>query len=143
MKQYLEKPKKKKTMGQLHKDLWKVFSEFSRLKDADRHGMVKCCSCGTPKNWKEVDAGHYISRTHWAVRYNEKNVHAQCKGCNAFKQGNPVPYREYLVNRYGLDEVLKLEYGRNMQTKFNRFELMYKITEYKEKVKKLKKELGL
>ncbi len=128
---------KSKTLSQLHKIFWKIFSEYSRRKLADANGYVACCSCGTIRHWKSMDAGHYISRTHLHVRYDNMNVHAQCKGCNAFKQGNPVGYREFLVREYGESAVRNMEDRRKFPAGFTRDGMRLIIDEYKIKLKEL------
>jgi hypothetical protein len=132
-----QKMKKSKTLSQLHKIFWKIFSEYSRRKFADRNGYVACCSCGQIHHWKEMDAGHYISRIHLAVKYDDMNVHAQCKGCNAFKQGNPVGYRQFLVRRYNEKAVQALEDRRSFPAGFTRDGLQLRIMEYKAKLSEL------
>lgn len=130
---------KKKTMSQLHKQLWRIFSEYIRRKEAFPNGIGCCVSCGAAHHWKEMDAGHFISRTHLYLKYDERNVHPQCKGCNAFKQGNAVGYREELVKRYGGETVAELEASRNFPAGFTRDGLQLRIEEYKEKLKLLTK----
>ncbi len=133
------KIKKPKTLSQLHKQFWQIFSEYSRRKLADRNGYVACCSCGQIRHWKQMDCGHYISRTHLAVKYDDMNNHAQCKGCNAFKQGNSVPYRQFLVANYGEGAVKALENRRNFPAGFTRDGMKLRIEEYKKKLAKLRK----
>ncbi len=61
------------------KAVWRVFSKFIRARDANWQGYCQCISCSTQKNWKEMDAGHYISvGSDRALKYNEFNVNAQC-----------------------------------------------------------------
>jgi len=128
---------KSKTISQLHKILWKAFSEYIRRKNADRNGYVRCCSCGQIHQWKNVDCGHYISRSFLTVRYDEMNCAPQCKGCNAFRQGNPIEFRKHLIDRYGEKAVLDLEGRKNYPAGFTRDGLILKIEEYKQKLKGL------
>lgn len=132
------RPTKKKPLGKLEEKLWKVFSEFIRLRDADDNGWCRCCTCGLVRHWKHIDAGHYISRGHKYHKFNEKNVHAQCKGCNAFKQGDAVRYREFLIDKYGLKIVEDMESSKSFPAGLDRWGIELKIQEYREKVKALK-----
>ena len=147
MHSFIEKPPVQKTVQDLVKDLDKVFSHFIRLRDVKEqdlgNGYVSCCTCGFTNHWLKLDNGHFIDRKVYSVRWNEMNCNSQCKGCNKFKQGNPRLYREFLVKKYGVAEVEKLELAEKLPSKLDRFALMVKIAEYKEKVAKLKKELGL
>lgn len=87
---------------------WKAFSRYIRQKYADEGGTVQCCTCGSLHYWKEVDAGHYISRVYLATFLDEMNVHPQCKRCNA-QEGEKDDYRKFLVRTYGLEATEALE----------------------------------
>ena len=83
-------------------------SQFNSEKDLP----VKCCTCGAVKSWKYMDAGHFISRgSHGAsgVYFDERNVHAQCKSCNAFHQGRAEEYRKFMLNKYNPRVIYELE----------------------------------
>lgn len=43
------------------------------------------------------------------MRFNPENCHAQCSQCNNYLSGNLVAYRAELINRIGLEEVVRLE----------------------------------
>ena len=129
---------KSKTLSQLHKIFWKIFSEYSRRKFADRNGYVACCSCGRIAHWKSMDGGHYISKGgHLAVKYDDMNVHAQCGRCN-LQEGSSVGYREFLVKKYGEKAVQSLEDRRKYPAGFTRDGLLIRIEEYKKKLSELK-----
>lgn len=142
---------KKKTIGQLHKVLWeKYFSPYIRWRDAlklyERTGRASdpnyaaCCTCGFVNHWKKLDAGHYISRGHWNIRYDEANVNAQCKGCNGFKQSNSVEYRKFIIKTYGRKTLQRLEREKNKSKRFSRKELEGMIGLYKQKLEDLESE---
>lgn len=77
-----------------------LFSLYVRQRDS-KDGVARCVTCGKYDHWKEMDAGHYISRQYLSVRYNEKNVHAQCKSCNRFHEGMKDAYALFLIKTYG------------------------------------------
>jgi hypothetical protein len=85
-----------------------VFSQFTRLKEADQNGMVMCCTCGKFLSWRDAHAGHYIVRQFKNTRYEERNVHAQCCYCNTFLDGNCAEYTKFLENKYGIDIISDL-----------------------------------
>jgi len=60
----------------------KVFSQYVRLRVCDEYGFSDCFTCGTRRHWKEVDAGHFITRAKFATRWDPVNVQFQCKRCN-------------------------------------------------------------
>lgn len=101
------------------KTLWDNFSLFIRARDADSNGYVKCISCNTTKQWRDgIDAGHFIPRgSDSALKYNEMNVNGQCRSCNHFKSGNIVEYRVGMIEKYGEEEVKKLEQSHYYKTK--------------------------
>jgi len=94
----------------LKKKLWKIFSEYIRRRDDG-----KCYTCSTKKDWKEMDAGHFIPAggSNPELYFNEKNVHCQCTSCNRFKHGNLSVYAYNLTLQYGdkiLDELFELKH---------------------------------
>ena len=79
----------------------RVFSRWVRISAASSFGLVTCVTCGRLDLWRNMDAGHFVSRRFNGLRFDEKNVHPQCHECNRFKHGNLKEYRKYLENRYG------------------------------------------
>jgi len=129
------------TLSKLDKDLWKVFSEFIRLRDADENGYVRCITCGFSYHWRGVDAGHYWPQGSCKfLKFCEENVAGQCKRCNKWGQGEQVKFREALVKKYGEEKVQWLDDSRNFKGGFTREGYVIRIREYKEKVRKLKRE---
>ena len=119
------------------KKLDKVFSEYTRRKDADEYGRVKCCTCSTKSHWAEMDNGHFIPRQHMATRWLEMNCHAQCKECNQLKSGNLKQYEQFLREMYGPDTVRILTDLSRTTVKFTQRELNDLVKEYKLKIKNL------
>lgn len=130
--------KKVKNIQTLKKDLWKVFSEWIRRKDADFNGYATCVTCGIRKHWKELDAGHYIAKTAGlSVYFEEKNVHPQCTACNRFRHGNLAQYALYLKGKYG-DQILEeLDWKRKQKAEIKLGEYIKLIEIYKTKLKNL------
>src|SRR5687767_4246038 len=82
-----KKVEKKKTITQLDGILWKVFSEYIRLRDSDDKGFCKCFTCPNIRFWNKGDCGHGIPRQYKSTKFNERNNHFQCKHCNGFEGG--------------------------------------------------------
>ena len=83
-------------------DTW--FSRFVRLRDAydmNSEWWTDCVTCGVAKAVKEQQAGHFVSRGKLITRFHLKNVHAQCVGCNMFRQGEQYAHSKYIDARYG------------------------------------------
>jgi hypothetical protein len=122
-------------------DQW--FSRFIRLRDADENGFGRCCTCGTIKQVKYMDCGHFIGRQHMATRFNEMNAHVQCKKCNGFEEGKKVQYKDFIVQRYGENQYnLLLHNARNFK-KFAEHELTAIEKNYEAETERLLIEKGL
>jgi hypothetical protein len=136
MKSKVTHPSTKK----LKKDLWVIFSKYIRLRDCLKTTGTKdngkCFTCNRLVKIHECDAGHFISRTYNSTLFNEKNVHLQCKKCNAFG-GNVLEYRRQIVKMYGEGADIELEDKATELKKFSPPELKDLIEVYKEKLKKL------
>lgn len=87
----------------------KLFSKFIRKRDAENGGS--CISCGKWFPYEQMDAGHFISRNCYQLRYDERNVNAQCLRCNRFANGEQALYARGLDAKYGkgtADRLLKV-----------------------------------
>jgi len=83
----------KKTQKYWKNKIDKVFHEYIRRRDADNNtGNCECVSCGKTIHFSDSDAGHFISRKYLITRYDERNVHAQCRRCNRFEYGRQFEY---------------------------------------------------
>lgn len=89
---------KKPSKSKLVKKLDAVFSIFVRMSNADHKGFCECVTCGRKYHWKDIQAGHFMSRKHYSTRWDEDNVKPQCRGCNIFNQGEQYRYSVYLGN---------------------------------------------
>lgn len=116
----------------------RVFSEYVRLRDADKSGFVRCISCGKIIHWKESDCGHYVNRKHLSTRWNERNCNGQCRACNRFDEGNMLGYTKGLVRKYGDGILNELDMLKHQVSKMSDFEGKLLIKHYKGKVKELK-----
>jgi hypothetical protein len=123
--------------------LWKVFSEFIRLRDADENGLCKCFTCGLVRPWRNMDCGHGIGRQHKSTKFNELNNHAQCKRCNGFEGGKREVYKQRVDELYGEGTWDKLEIASRQTVKRGKVEIEIMTAYYKEKVLELKREKGL
>lgn len=117
------KPKKQKkpTRTLLRRKSDELFSKYIRLRDSDYRRDVevpgwygKCITCSYnglvawiddkddlrfTRGW---DAGHFVSRGNWFVRYDEENVNLQCSyRCNKMKSGEHIKYGYALEEKYG------------------------------------------
>lgn len=83
-------------------------SQFNRVEDYP----VKCCTCQTVKSWIYMDSGHFIGRGFGGssgVYFDERNINTQCKRDNAFKQGRPEVYYEFMLAKFGQEIIDELK----------------------------------
>ena len=128
-----------KTARELEKALDRVFSEYIRLRDSDEHGYCRCITCGGIYHWKDCDCGHFISRGKKAVRFEETNSHSQCRKCNRFRSGMWLEYEAAVNETHGPEEAERLKRLAKLGGSLDAFQMELKISEYREKVKVLKK----
>lgn len=141
-----DKPKKSRTppsLSTLRDKLDTVFSKYIRLRDAMPSGTFRCISCGKIKPLDQADAGHYFSRIHMNTRFDEDNVHAECRYCNRFSADHLVGYRENLIKKIGEKRFLMLEVHAHQTKKWSSFEIEQLIKYYRALVQKLQKDKGL
>lgn len=116
----------------------RLFSEYVRLRDADQYGMIRCISCGKRVKWQYADAGHYVSRRHMSLRFDEANCHSQCCFCNRFKSGNIEKYRRGLIIKHGRFIIDYLENKKSEIRQFTDFEIELMCLNYRKQVKRLR-----
>lgn len=125
------KPKPKTiTQAKLKKTLDSIFSQYIRRKYADENGMVKCYTCPRIFHWKEIQNGHFISRSYLATRFDENNCRPQCVGDNIFGHGRPLDFEENLKKELGSDYVEAMKLKRHLTVKLDRQWYINRIEEY-------------
>jgi hypothetical protein len=137
-------PKKRSRKTQVKRtDEW--FSKYIRLRDADDNGTCCCITCGRRKNWKAVHAGHFIKRSVKELRWDEKNVHVQCPGCNTYRDGNLAIYGHEIIQRYGIKEHERMvKIKKSMKPCYVGIKKLREIEEkYKKKAQKLAEDKGI
>jgi len=127
-----KKPTRKPARKTIITKLDTIFSQFIRLRYS-KNEISECVTCGKKDHWKKLQAGHFISRKHYATRWNEDNVEVQCVGCNVYRYGEQYLFSKYLGQELS-DELMAK--SRSI-AKFSDVELLDMIEEYKDKVDKL------
>jgi hypothetical protein len=131
-------PKKKKkrapSIPTLRAKLDKVFSEWVRRRTADEGGTVQCVACGTLKHWKDMHAGHFVSRKSTATRYDPRNVNPECPGCNTFSQDHLIGYTLWMRKTYGDAVVTELWSKKHAPVKMARYDYERLIYFYRERL---------
>ena len=133
-KEHREWKEKHKSIQKLIQEARIPFQKWIRMRDAN----FKCISCGSSSEMR--DSSHYFKAENYSgMMFDEMNVHASCKYCNMYLDGNLSEYRKGLVKRYGETYVLKLESNaqEKRNKKYTRDELFEIKLKYQNKLKKL------
>jgi hypothetical protein len=109
-----------------------IFSQYIRLRYS-KNEIATCVTCGKQDHWKKMQNGHFISRKHYATRFDEDNCQVQCSGCNVFRYGEQYLFSKYLGADLSEELLIK---SRKIQ-KFSDSELLDMIELYNEKVNNL------
>ena len=129
----MPKTAKKPTRSKLVKKLDTVFSQYIRRSNADNNGYCTCITCNKTFHWKEIQAGHFMSRKHYSIRWDERNVKPQCVACNVYRAGEQYKYSLFLGK-----EVSNVLYLQSKEiVKFTNYELEDMINDYSERLKKI------
>ena len=145
-KKYREKgkleAKARKDYKKLVAKLDDVFQMYIRYRD-----KWTCCCCKThidPNSEgakAKMHAGHYVGRGCLALRWDEKNVHAQCATCNLQQNyyGIDPRYTKLLLVKYGPDILDYLAMKKHEMVKYTPADLETKIEIYLEMLEEVKK----
>ena len=133
----------KKTISKLKKELDKWFSLYIRLREATDEGMVQCFTSGRIYHYKQMHAGHFMSRRYLATRFCENNGQAQSPADNLFGQGEQYKFGLNLDIKYGEGTAEELQYKARQTVKLSRVDYEEEISYYKNAVNNLKKQKGI
>lgn len=122
----------------------KALSDYVRKSNADDFGIANCFTCTARKNWKQLDCGHFITRSKMSTRWLYKpeeglvNMMPQCKRCN-MTGGQQYLFAKRLDKIHGegtADKILRMS---NNMTKFSLAELQEMTAHYNDLFRKLPK----
>lgn len=129
--------KERQSLSWLLTNVKNVCHKYIKLRDRGK----PCVSCGQP--WSEEhQAGHWKkAELYSTLRFDERNIHNQCKGCNLHKDGNVQNYADRIhlrIGRDGREELERLaELEGRSNHKWDREELKNIRDYYQAKIKKL------
>lgn len=111
------------------------FSRLVRLKGClnttgSRHYGI-CFTCGANVPFDDLHCGHFVSGRTNALFFEEHNSKIQCAKCNTFLGGNLEVYREKMIEKYGIEEVERLESLRHTVQRITEGEFGIKFIKYK------------
>jgi hypothetical protein len=151
LKEQVKKKTKKKisqpSMKTLRDTAWRLFSKIVRIEE-----KYICYTCGKnlQNDTSNCHAGHYVPRGKVSkLRYERKNVHAQCVNCNKYMSGNLSVYAVKLEGQYGMGilqefDTIRKEEDEIRKNKFHskpldRVTLLTMIESYKKQLLELEK----
>lgn len=120
----------RKGISDLDALLWKRFAKYIKLRDSNPEGMAYCISCPRHLHISEADAGHYYSREFPYLKFEEANVHLQCRICNRAMAGNPKGFKHGLVRKYDFGILLWLEARKHKHRGWLRIDFAERILYY-------------
>lgn len=126
-----------KELTKLKKKADTVWSKYIRYRDGERKvdgWYTDCITCGVSKPVKQMQCGHFVSRSCNKLRYDELNTNAQCVGCNMFKGGEQYEYARQLDLKYGNGTAESLHNQRHINHKLTITELEQIIANAQEQV---------
>ncbi|OEZ91486.1 recombination protein NinG [Duganella phyllosphaerae] len=138
-KDHQEKLAKFKRKADYVADCQKAFNAWVRFRDR----FEPCIDCGKHASGDALtggayDAGHYLSRgSHPHLRFDERNVFKQLKGCNRPGGTTAASFRAGVVARIGLAAVEALEADQESKH-YTVDDLIAKTAHYKKLLKELK-----
>jgi len=136
----IKEKKERDSLATLRNNVKNVCHEYIRLRDTGK----PCVSCGG--EWKDDhEAGHwYSAKQYSSIRFDERNIHGQCIGCNRFLKGNVERYTERVhlrIGEHGKAAVQKAAAKYKQDSfKWERSKLVAIRKYYQEKIKSLKKD---
>ena len=80
-----------------------------------------------------MQCGHFISRKHYILRWDEENCNVQCVACNVFRYGEQYKYSLYLGSKLS-----KKLYNKSKKLiNFTTSELKDKLDYYNKRIKEI------
>lgn len=116
---------------------WYWFARYVRMRDALKWGT--CISCGKPKVYEELQAGHFASAGScgFFLLFDERNVNGECGYCNGYDENHLWGYERNLDRRFGKGTAAKLK-DRYQRYKCGETKKEWSTKQYIEKIEEYK-----
>ncbi len=118
----------------LEHKLQRTVNLYCRLRDCKGEGGCNCISCGRWKCFADLDGGHFIKSTSSEVRYDERNINAQCQRCNRYLGGAERNYYDGMRKKYGQEVIDELQSKQYTVKKWSIPELEAMLDSYLSKI---------
>lgn len=114
----------KKTKKSYEVAAWTAMSKYIR----ERDGWI-CYTCGKKAYGRSMHAGHLFPRTKKILKFDYRNVKAQCAACNKFNEGETAVYINRFIREFGM-KLYDFFYTIRNRTKIRSVEDFIKIKKY-------------
>ena len=135
-----ERKKEVMSRSQWYDKLQALVNQYVRFRDLGK----PCPTCG--RNGEDIawDAGHFIPQKGYDPRrFDLTNNHRQCVYCNQYGGGKRAEYREWMINKYGLEHVEHLECEVNHKPLKEQFPVWQDIENEIKRYRKLLRDNGI
>ena len=114
-------------------NLKKVFKKYIQKRDKYR--------CVITKEIRNISQSHFFGAAgspNEAMAYNEKNVHLMSNRLHKeYHEINPLPYVRFMIEKYGIEEVERMEKESQRTHKLSRQEIIELTNHYAKLIKNL------
>lgn len=129
---------------------WYWFGRYVRERDVLKYGT--CISCEKQITFETCDPGHFMPAADCGrdLLFDEQNVNAECKQCNAWDETHLLGYAEGLDKRYGAGMAMSLRQRREDYKKgpplkdfkgYEYAEMIKKLPTYQQRMRELRKDV--
>lgn len=119
--------KKSSSRGLLIKEIHSVMRDIV----IERDGGCVVSYAPEKGHTKIIQAGHIVASTKGSVRFDLRNVHAQCSGCNGRHVHFPHYYIDWFIRKFGADTYLDIVSESNVVSTMKTYELQELMVQMK------------
>jgi len=96
--------KRQESVKVLLRQVKQICHEYIRKRDEGK----SCVACGAPWN-EDFQAGHYFKAELYSeLKFDERNIHGQCRKCNLHLEGNVQEYTFGIQERISYDDFVEI-----------------------------------
>jgi len=114
---------------------WDACSKYVRtrdcLKTTGNPEYGRCYTCGAGRQFKQLQAGHFIPGRRNSILFDTRGIHAQCTRCNYMREGATLEYLDQMLVDHGQEVVDDLRQLDKQTRKYTVAELAELEAEFK------------
>lgn len=126
----------------IDKLLYDLHAIIIKLINTDENGRGNCCTCNDRLTFKTADCGHYPNIPRNNKRYAwDLIIHSiQCQTCNRYNNGEPEKFRDYLINKIGIEKLAEIEFKSRKDLKWFKSDKQQLVKEFRKQIRELLKD---